>query len=85
MPHSQILTNRSNNFQSNDTVALQRRLLELQNELSLLEQEEQEMDAEHDALHQETENIKSHNKALFDQISQNQESMIMQDVLAGPS
>jgi len=29
------------------------------------------MDAEHEALHQETENIKSHNKALFDQISQN--------------
>ena len=70
MPQSQIQNTRANNFQSNDTVALQRRLRELQNELSLLDQEEQEIDAEHEALHHETENIKSHNRALFDQISQ---------------
>lgn len=53
--------------------------------MRLLEAEESEIDAEQDALHKETENVKAHNKALFEKISSNQQSMVMQDILTSPS
>lgn len=53
--------------------------------MRLLEAEESEIDAEQDALRKETENVKAHNKALFEKISSNQQSMVMQDILTSPS
>lgn len=41
----------------------------------MLEQEEANVDAEQEALKLETENIKLHNKALFERISANQTSL----------
>lgn len=53
--------------------------------MRLLEAEESEIDAEQDALRKETENVKAHNRALFEKISSNQQSMVMQDILTSPS
>ena len=53
--------------------------------MRLLEAEESEIDAEQDALRKETENVKAHNKALFEKISSNQQSMVMHDILTSPS
>ena len=53
--------------------------------MRLLEAEESDIDAEQDALRKETENVKAHNKALFEKISSNQQSMVMQDILTSPS
>jgi hypothetical protein len=39
--------------------------------MRLLEAEEAEIDAEQAALRKETENVKAHNKALFERISSN--------------
>jgi predicted nuclease with TOPRIM domain len=48
--------------------------MQLQEEMKRLDAEEQEIDAEQDALRKETENVKAHNKALFERISTNQQS-----------
>ena len=74
MPNAQ--THRSN-FLSNDTHVLQQRLKELQDEMALLNQEEEELEQEQEALKEETENIKRHNKMLFDQITSNQEKLML--------
>ena len=74
MPNAQ--THRSN-FLSNDTQVLQQRLKELQDEMALLGQEEEELEQEQEALKEETENIKRHNKTLFDQITSNQEKLML--------
>ena len=79
------LTQRSN-FLSNDTHVLKQRLKELQDEMALLNHEEDELEKEQDALKEETENIKRHNKTLFDQITSNQEKlMLSQDSAANQS
>ena len=58
-------THRSN-FNSNDGAVLQNRIRELQEELDLLGAEEMELENESEMLREETDNIKRHNKALFD-------------------
>ena len=63
-------THRSN-FNSNDGAVLQNRIRELQEELDLLGAEEMELENESEMLREETDNIKRHNKALFDQITTN--------------
>ena len=63
-------THRSN-FNSNDGTVLQNRIRELQEELDLLGAEELELENEAEVLREETDNIKRHNKALFDQITTN--------------
>ena len=64
------LTHRSN-FNSNDGAVLSNRVRELQEELDLLGAEEMELENESEMLREETDNIKRHNKALFDQITTN--------------
>ena len=45
--------------------------------MALLNQEEDELEEEQEALKEETENIKRHNKMLFDQITSNQEKLML--------
>ena len=70
MPAGNSQTHRSN-FNSNDGTVLQNRIRELQEELDLLGAEELELENEAEILRDETDNIKRHNKALFDQITTN--------------
>ena len=53
--------------------------------MALLTQEEDELEREQDALREETENIKRHNKTLFDQITSNQEKLMLSQDSADPS
>ena len=50
---------------------MQNRIRELQQELELLLVEEQELENEQESLKEETDNIKMHNKQLFEQITTN--------------
>ena len=77
-------THRSN-FNSNDGAVLQNRIRELQEELDLLGAEEMELENESEMLREETDNIKRHNKALFDQITTNQEKQMLTGVPTHPS
>ena len=70
---------------SNDATILAARIKELTEELELLNEEEDELEQEAEALKEETESIKRHNKALFDQITSNQEKSMLAGVPTHPS
>ena len=84
VPAGNPQTHRSN-FNSNDGTVLQNRIRELQEELDLLGAEELELENEAEILRDETDNIKRHNKALFDQITTNQEKQMLTGVPTHPS
>ena len=72
-PNASVMQTQRSPFNSNDGAVLQNRIKELQAELELLLVEETELENEAESLREETDNIKSHNKQLFEQITTNQE------------
>lgn len=72
-------------FNSNDMTALQARIRELEEEADVLDAEGAELEQESEMLRDETESIKRHNKALFVEITTNQEKKILQNAPSHPS
>lgn len=62
----------SNQFNSNDTNFLQKKLADLESELLELENEAENLDAERDEMLEQNSRIKEQNKRLFSKITSHQ-------------
>ena len=66
-----------NNFNSNDTNILQRRLMDLQGELEALDNEYKSLVEEKDQMLVQNDRIKAQNKKIFEKITSHQEQLNM--------